>query len=54
MTEYEMQSHWSAVGERVGERKDANMLDGDDSPYYRYKAEQFSARFLPQIPVEMA
>lgn len=52
MTDYEMQSHWSAVGERVGERDDANMLDGDDSPYYRYKAEQFTTRFLPQVPVD--
>jgi ubiquinone/menaquinone biosynthesis C-methylase UbiE len=52
MSDYEMQSHWSAVGERVGERQDANMLDGDDSPYYRYKAEQFSSRFLPRIPVD--
>ena len=28
------------------------MLDGDDSPYHRYKAEQFSSRFLPRISVE--
>lgn len=52
VSEYEMQSHWSAVGERIGTREDGNLLAGDDAPYYRYKAAQFSAQMLPRIPVE--
>jgi SAM-dependent methyltransferase len=47
-----MKSHWSTVGERIREREDGNLLAGDDSPYYHYKAAQFSSRFLPVIPVE--
>jgi 2-polyprenyl-3-methyl-5-hydroxy-6-metoxy-1,4-benzoquinol methylase len=47
-----MQSHWSEVSERISEREDGNLLTGDDNPYYRYKAAQFAAWFLPQIPVE--
>lgn len=49
---YEMQSHWSGVGEQIRERSDGNLLAGDDSPYYHYKATQFAERFLPQIHPE--
>lgn len=52
MTDYEMESHWSGVGERIGERDDGNLLAGDDAPYYHYKAELFAAQMLPRIPVE--
>lgn len=52
MAEYEMQSHWSSVGERIDEREDGNLLAGDDAPYYHYKAAQFAALMLPRIPVE--
>jgi ubiquinone/menaquinone biosynthesis C-methylase UbiE len=51
MTEEELQRYWSTVGQRIKDREDGNLLAGDDSPYYQYKAEQFSARFLPRIPV---
>jgi SAM-dependent methyltransferase len=52
MTEYEMESHWSEVGQQMDEREEWKLLAGDDAPYLHYKAEQFSARFLPRIPVE--
>jgi ubiquinone/menaquinone biosynthesis C-methylase UbiE len=52
MAEYEMQSHWSGVGELIRERSDGNLLAGDDAPYYRYKGDQFAERFLPQIHPE--
>jgi SAM-dependent methyltransferase len=49
MSGYEMQQHWSDVGKRAEDRGDT--LAGDDSPYYRYKAQLFSQKFLPKIPV---
>ena len=52
MAEYEMQSHWSGVGEQIRERSDGNLLAGDDAPYYHYKGAQFAERFLPQIRPE--
>ena len=51
MTDDDMRRYWSTVGQRIEDREDGNLLAGDDSPYYQYKAEQFSARFLPRIPV---
>jgi ubiquinone/menaquinone biosynthesis C-methylase UbiE len=47
-----MREEWSAVGDRIADRSDGNLLAGDDAPYFHYKAEQFGKRFLPQIPVE--
>jgi SAM-dependent methyltransferase len=50
--EYEIQIHWSGVGEQIRERSDGNLLAGDDAPYYQYKGAQFAERFLPQIHPE--
>jgi SAM-dependent methyltransferase len=51
VTDYQMEQHWSNVGERVDDRAGENLLAGDDSPYYRYKADLFSQKFRPLIPV---
>jgi ubiquinone/menaquinone biosynthesis C-methylase UbiE len=50
--DYQMEQHWSSVGQHVHDRPDGNLLAGDDSPYYRYKAALFSRKFLPKIPID--
>lgn len=52
MADYEMERHWSGVGERVRDRPSGNLLAGDNAPYYEYKAALFRERFDPKIPVE--
>lgn len=47
-----MEEHWSGVGQQVRDRASGNLLAGDDSPYYEYKAAQFKERFDPKIRVE--
>jgi ubiquinone/menaquinone biosynthesis C-methylase UbiE len=47
-----MREEWSAVGDRIGNRGDRNLLAGDDALYFHYKAEKFGEKFLPQIPVD--
>lgn len=49
---YEMERHWSGVGEKVRGRPSDNLLAGDDAPYYEYKAALFRDRFDPKIRVE--
>jgi SAM-dependent methyltransferase len=52
LADYEMQEHWSGVGQQVRDRPLGNLLAGDDSPYDEYKAAQFRERFDPKIRVE--
>ena len=49
---YEMERHWSGVGERVRDRPSGNLLAGDVAPYYEYKAALFRELFDPKIEVE--
>jgi hypothetical protein len=37
-----MQSDWSNLGDPIRERRDSNVVAGDDSPYYHYKAAQLA------------
>ena len=50
--DYDKDRHWSSVGDQIRGRSDDNLLAGDDAPYYRYKADLFSTKFLPQVPIE--
>ena len=50
--DYDKDRHWSSVGDQIRSRSDDNVLAGDDAPYYRYKADLFSTKFLPQVPIE--
>ncbi|MGD0378701.1 MAG: class I SAM-dependent methyltransferase [Acidimicrobiales bacterium] len=52
MPDYDKDRHWSSVGDQIRGRSDDNLLAGDDAPYYRYKADLFSTKFLPQVPIE--
>src|ERR1700681_28092 len=52
MPDKNMEQHWSSVGDEIQSRPDENLLAGDDAPYYRYKADLFSTKFLPLVPVE--
>ena len=52
MADYEMEEHWSAVGQQVRDRVSGNLMAGDDSPYEEYKAAKFRERFDPKIRVE--
>ena len=36
---YEPESYWSEVAQRIDEREEANIIAGDDEPYYIYKRE---------------
>ena len=52
MADYEMEEHWSGVGQQVRDRPSGNLLAGDASPYEEYKAAEFRERFDPKIRVE--
>lgn len=41
MSEYHPESYWSEVANRIKNRKGANVIAGDDEPYYRYKRKRF-------------
>ena len=38
---YHPEPYWSTVAGRIRDRGDANIIAGDDEPYYRYKRERF-------------
>ncbi len=50
MTAYEPREYWSNVAEDIGRRADGTAVASVDSPFYRYKREQFVERFLRSIP----
>ncbi len=39
--DYHPEPYWSTVAKRIHDRGDANVIAGDDEPYYRYKRERF-------------
>lgn len=41
MKAYDPESYWDMVAESIKERKDIQIIAGDDEPYYRYKRKQF-------------
>ncbi len=41
MTNYHPESYWSEVARRIKQRNGANVIAGDDEPFYRYKRQQF-------------
>ncbi|MBP6185020.1 MAG: class I SAM-dependent methyltransferase [Saprospiraceae bacterium] len=41
MTNYHPESYWSEVARRIKQRNGANVIAGDDEPFYRYKRNQF-------------
>lgn len=43
--EYNPETYWSEVGNRIQQREEGNVLAGDDSPYYRYKRKRFLQMF---------
>jgi ubiquinone/menaquinone biosynthesis C-methylase UbiE len=51
MPDLDLERHWSDVGREIQNRPEQNLLAGDDSPYYRYKADLCSSTFLPQMDV---
>jgi ubiquinone/menaquinone biosynthesis C-methylase UbiE len=38
---YNPESYWSTIGQRIKERQEFNVIAGDDEPYYRYKRKKF-------------
>lgn len=42
---YHPEPYWSEVAERIDSRGENNVLAGDDSPFYRYKRQQFLKLF---------
>ena len=38
---YHPEPYWSKVAKRIKERQGADVIAGDDEPYYRYKRERF-------------
>ncbi len=48
---YEPESYWSEVAQRIDDREDANIIAGDDEPYYIYKREKLIEE-LDQIDIQ--
>jgi SAM-dependent methyltransferase len=46
--EYNVESYWSDVAQRIAQREDSNVVAGDDEPFYRYKRQEF-LKLLNQI-----
>lgn len=44
-TKYHPEPYWDNVAERIKERKDNEILAGDDEPYYKYKRDRFLRLF---------
>lgn len=38
---YHPESYWTQVADRIDSRQGANVIAGDDEPFYRYKRQQF-------------
>ena len=38
---YHPEPYWTEVAKRIGEREGANVIAGDDEPFYRYKRRKF-------------
>jgi SAM-dependent methyltransferase len=49
--EDQVRSHWSTIANRMRERRSGGRIAGHDTPYYRYKSDQFQSRLLSQVPV---
>lgn len=43
---YDVESYWSRVAREIAQRDDANVVAGDDDPYFRYKRARFLERLL--------
>lgn len=50
MKAYEPREYWTEVAEEIGQRPDANVFAGLDTPFYRYKRAKFLREFLGAIP----
>lgn len=51
MADYEPETYWTRVAQEI-ERRGANVVAGDDNPYFRYKRRKFLRRFLDTIDFE--
>jgi ubiquinone/menaquinone biosynthesis C-methylase UbiE len=49
---YDVGAYWSRVAAQISQRGPANVVAGDDDPYYRYKRRQFLRRFLQPLNVQ--
>lgn len=48
-SKYHPEPYWNEVAQQIAARTDANVIAGDDEPYYRYKRQKFLKR-LHTIP----
>lgn len=51
MSEYNPETYWSEVANRIKSRKGKNVIAGDDEPFYRYKRKKF-LRMLNSVDFE--